>query len=152
MKNYFLLILLAFFATACDHGLAPVEEEGEIHANITYQGEWPDEDEFHDLRFVAMRFVPESTRDFLRLEEMEVSEGLDTHVDQQSVVLEDVRNGMFFFSGVAWQFSPNIFRDWRVLGLYEDNGNEFTVLGNVVEIDILVDFDDLPDFPPDDPL
>ena len=152
MKNYLLLIVPVFFAVACDHGLAPVDEEGEIHANITYVGEGPDKDAFYDLRFVAMRFVPESTTDFLRLEELEISDELETHVDQQRVVIEDVRNGMFFYSGVAWQFSPNIFQDWRVLGLYEDNGNEFTVRGDVVEIDVVVDFDDLPDFPPEDPL
>ncbi len=152
MKNLFKFSFFIILLSGCDQGLEPVgtepvDEEGEIHAQITYVGEWPDENQIYDLRFVAMRFIPESISDFLRLTEMEISNHLNIHVDQEKVILEEVHNDTFFYSGVAWQFSNNIF-DWRVVGLYEGNGGEFTVRGDIVEIDIVVDFDNLPDFPP----
>lgn len=148
-KKLLYCLIAGLVTTSCDHGLAPVDEEGEIHVTITYEGEWPPDDEIYELRFVAMRFIPGSTSDFLRLNEMEVSDRLKTQVDQQSIILEEVRNGRFFYSGVAWQFSPNIFQDWRVLGLYKEGNGEFNVRGDVVEIHVNVDFDDLPEFPPE---
>ena len=136
----------------CDQGLKPVApdpdvNEGEIHAHITYVGEWPAEDQIHDLRFVAMRFIPESETDLFRADEMEISDRLKTRVDRETVRLKEVRDGTFYYSGVAWRFSSSLF-DWRIAGLYADNGGEFTVNGDIVEIDIVVDFDNLPDFPP----
>ncbi len=152
MRNSAGFLFLFLFLSSCDQGLEPVghevvADEGEIHAHITYVGEWPPEEEFHDLRFVAMRFIPESVNDFFRLSEMEISDLLETHVDQQTVILENVKNATFYYSGVAWRFSPNIF-DWRVAGVYDENGGILTVQGDIVEIDVVVDFDNLPEFPP----
>lgn len=152
MKKRSGFILLVFVLAGCDQGLEPVApetvtDEGEIHAHITYVGEWPADDQIHDLRFVAMRFIPETEADFFRLDELEISDPLETQVDQETARLENVRNGTFYYSGVAWQFSSH-FLDWRIAGLYDDNDGRFIVEGDITEINVVVDFDHLPDFPP----
>ncbi len=152
MKHLPGFLLLLVVLAGCDQGLKPVAPDpvvydGEIHAHITYVGEWPAEDQIHDLRFVAMRFIPESESDLFRADEMEISDRLKTRVDRETVRLKEVHDGTFYYSGVAWRFTSSFF-DWRIAGLYVDNGGEFTVNGDIVEIDIVVDFANLPDFPP----
>ncbi len=135
---------------ACDHGLAPPEPEvpGSIRGIVRYSGEWPPRSEVHDLRFVAMRFVPRDTADFLQLNLMAISGGLDYGVDADTFVIDDVAPGLFVYSGVAWQFTPNIL-SWKPVGLVEADGGLFAVESDrTTQVEVDVDFRNLPPFPP----
>jgi len=144
------LLVVLFLITGCDHGLAPpdVPSAGTIRASIEYVGVWPEESDVHDLRFVAMRFVPIDTADFLQLNRMAISNRLDYGVLNQDVEISDVETGVFLYTGIAQQFTSNLL-SWRPLGLYEDNdGIFFVTKDETTEVSIVVDFADPPVFPP----
>lgn len=144
------VVILAGLLPSCDHGLAPPEPEvpGAIHGIVRYRGEWPPQTDVHDLRFVAMRFMPRDTADFLQLNLMAISGRLDYGVTADTFVVEDVAPGLFVYSGVAWQFTPNLL-SWKPVGLYERDGGLFAVEPRqTTEIEIDVDFARLPPFPP----
>lgn len=147
----FSLAALIYLTTACDTGLSPTDElpaEGSLVVNISYTGEWPPEEELLIFRFVALEFQPESLIDFFRIEEMLISEELERNAASETVIFREVPNNEYFFSGIAWQFGPNLFADWRTAGEYRENNGYFRIDGNLVEIDVLVDFNNLPVFPP----
>ncbi len=113
-----------------------------------YTDSWPSEAELEDLRFIAMRFVPQDTTDFFRLNEMAISQGLPTGVDRHEFRLENVQAGTYFYSGVAQKYGPELL-DWRPVGLVESDGGVFTVpRGGTVTVSVVVDFDNPPLFPP----
>jgi len=148
--RYLLLILFSLLLLSCDHGLEPPEDPGfgRIEGTVTYVGNWPPQEELQDLRFVAMRFIPQDTSDFFKLNEMEISAGLETNVDSDSFTLAAATSGTYFYSGIAQKFDSDLL-SWRPLGLYTDNGGVFTVTsGETVSISFVVDFDDPPIFPP----
>lgn len=145
-----LALALALASAACDHGLEPPElqDPGSIRGIVRYTGTWPAEPDVHDLRFVAMRFVPRDTADFLQLNLMAISTRLEYGVASDTFLVEDVDPGVFVYSGVAWQFTPNLL-SWKPVGLYEDEGGIFDVEANrVTELRFDVDFGNLPPFPP----
>ncbi|MGB1050090.1 MAG: hypothetical protein ACPG3U_10435 [Rhodothermales bacterium] len=134
----------------CDAGLEPPEDAGTgtIHGTITYVGEWPPEAELEDLRFIGMRFVPQDTTDFFRLNEMVISERLPDYVDRHTFTMDNVPTGTYFYSGVAQQYASDLL-SWRPVGLVESDGGVFTVQrGGSVSIEITVDFANPPPFPP----
>ncbi len=139
---------------SCDHGLAPPETPpvGAIRAYVTYVGHpnaWPPADSLRDLRFVAMRFVPADTADFLQLNRMVFSQGLKRNVAGDTTIIGNVAPGPFPYSGVAQQFSPDPFA-WRPVGLVEENGGLFVVRsGETTDVHVEVDFRSPPKFPPD---
>jgi hypothetical protein len=144
------LIALVLIAAGCDHGFAPPDEppSGVIRALISYEGAWPIESDVHDLRFVAMRFVPRDTADFLQLNRMAISDRLPYGVRNDTVTVEGVETGGFLYSGVAQQFEANLLA-WRPVGLFSDNeGVFFVTSGDTTDISLTVDFDDPPPFPP----
>ena len=144
----FVAVATLLFA-ACDGGLAPPvdTEPGVLAGEITYVGTWPDQSEIQDLRFVALRFVPQDTADFLQLNRLIASDPLTYGVDSESFVIRDVDPGVFPFSGVARRESTDLF-SWGPLGLYETNDGIIEVgAGDSVHITILVNLDVLPDFP-----
>ena len=147
------LVLAAFFAAAgCDHGLEPPERsaDGSIVGTVTYRGTWPPRSEFQDLRFVAMRFIPRDTLDFLQLNRMAISSALAYGVEQDSFRISAVAPGVFLYSGVAQQQTSDIL-SWRPVGLFEDNAGLFSVEpGTESRISLTVDFENLPVFPPED--
>jgi hypothetical protein len=150
MRQILLIILPVVLIAACDHGLQPPADAGigSIQGSIIYIGEWPPETELNDLRFVAMRFVPTDTADFFRLNEMEISAGLVTNVESGVFAINSAQVGTYFYSGIAQQFEDNLF-SWRPVGLYTANGGIFSVSrGETVTISIVVDFQDIPIFPP----
>ena len=152
LQNWVVAGLLAFgFASGgCDHGLAPPDQPptGAIRGVVTYSGTWPPLSEVIDLRFVAMRFVPTDTADFLQLNRMAISDRLDYDVSSDTFMVLNVRIGGFFYSGIAQQFEKNIL-SWQPIGLYEDNDGFFSVeQGRTTEINIHVDFSSRPPFPP----
>ncbi|GMQ83131.1 MAG: hypothetical protein BMS9Abin05_2615 [Rhodothermia bacterium] len=144
------LLVALFLITGCDHGLVPpdVPPTGTIRAAIEYVGVWPPESEFRDLRFVAMRFVPRDTADFLQLNRMVISDRLDYNVLTQDVEISEVETGVFLYTGIAQQFSSDLL-SWRPLGLYKENDGVFFVTKNeTTDVSILVDFAERPPFPP----
>lgn len=152
--NFLMLLvslgLLGLLVTGCDQGLEPppLPEMGTIAVDITYAGQWPPADSLVDLRFVAMRFVPRDTSDFLQLNRMAVSPGLNRPTTAQSIVLPNIEVGFFFYSGVAQRFDQNLL-SWRPVGLYEANDGLFEVVsGETTFVSVAVDFNKLPPFPP----
>ncbi len=143
-----LALLLTF--TGCDHGLEPPDAPplGAIQGTITYlQGtsNWPPPDSLRDLRFFALPFVPQDTLDLFRdLNQLVFSDRLNYRVADQRFFVDSVQAQQYIYSGVAQQFSRNLL-DWRPVGL----APVFTVRpGEITELSIVVDFENLPVFPP----
>ncbi len=136
--------------SGCDHGLSPPDQPptGAIRGVVTYTGTWPPLSEVFDLRYVAMRFVPTDTADFLQLNRMAISDGLDYGVSSDTFLVPDVQTGGFLYSGIAQQFEDNIL-SWKPIGIYEENDGFFSVeQGRTTEVEIRVDFASPPVFPP----
>ena len=146
-----LLILSGVLAASgCDAGLEPPPEPkaGAIEVIIDYAGAWPPPSELKDLRFVAMRFVPRDTADFLQLNRMAISDRLAFNVDADTVLLPDVEAGPYPYSGVAQQFAADLLA-WRPVGLVAGDGGLVIVEpGDTASVSMTVDFDDPPVFPP----
>lgn len=149
MSRFVLLLLLA--GAACDGGLAPPEAAvpGAIRGVVVYEGVWPAADSLFDLRFVAMRFVPQDTADFLNLNQLVFNEPrLAFNVARDSFLISGVEPGLFPYSGVAQRFGPQL-TQWRPVGLYAEDGGVFRVRsGDTVTVEVRVDFQNLPPFPP----
>lgn len=151
--TWVVIVVLATLVASCDGGLSPPEAEttGVILGGVDYLGPWPDADSLIDLRFVAMRFVPRDTSDFLQLNRIVFSDPLAVGVVRDSFTIAGVRPGVFVYSGIAQQYSSNLF-SWRPVGLYEENDGVFHVRGDdTVRIGLHVDFRNLPAFPPPTP-
>ncbi len=138
---------------ACDHGLTPAAEpQGTIFVDIAYLDpgtQWPARDSLFDLRFVAMPFLPKDTADFLQLNLLAISRGLDTRTPRPQDTLPLAADaGVYVYSGVAENFADDLFA-WRPVGLYEANGGVFEVLpGQTTRLSVTVDFTNRPPFPP----
>lgn len=144
------LLTVLLLTGGCDHGLEPPAkvENGFITGVITYTGAWPPRSEVHDIRFVAMRFVPHDTLDFLQLNRMVISDGLTYGVASESFSVRAVEPGVFVYSGVAQQQSSDLL-SWRPVGLLDGDGGIFSVdPGAEVHLELIVDFDHIPLFPP----
>ncbi len=145
MRPIVLLLLLLTYA-GCDHGLEPPDAVpvGAIRGSITYVGPWPS-DSLFDLRFFALPFVPQDTLDLFRdLNQLVFSDRLAYRVDSATVFVDSVDAQGYLYSGVAQQFTRKLL-DWRPVGL----ARLFQVRpGEVTEVSILVDFNNLPLFPP----
>ena len=143
----FLLLALLLIYTGCDHGLEPPDAPpvGSIRGTVTYVGPWPPSDSLRDLRFVALPFVPRDTLDLFReLSQLVFSERLAYYVQADTFFVDSVQAQLYVYSGVAQKFSQNLF-DWRPVGL----ADLFQVRpGEVTELSIRVDFDNIPPFPP----
>jgi hypothetical protein len=151
MRSSGIVLATLLVAFGCAHGLAPPDSppEGVIHGIVTYEGAWPPADSLHDIRFVAMRFVPTDTSDFLQLNRLIFSrQGLRRHVDADTFVVDQVPPGTFVYSGIAQKYGPALFA-WRPLGLYEENGGVFQVRQrDTTRLHIHVNFGVRPAFPP----
>jgi hypothetical protein len=144
----------ALLLTGCDHGLEPPDTPatGAINGTIFYTDDgatWPPSDSLNDLRFVALPFIPRDTLDLFRdLTQLVFSNRLEARVLQDTFFVENVTAQTYVYSGVAQQFGPGLL-DWRPVGLYKQNGGLFQVRpGEVTELTIMVDFRNLPPFPP----
>ncbi len=142
-----LLLALLLIYTGCDHGLEPPDAPpvGSIRGTVTYVGAWPPSDSLRDLRFVALPFVPRDTLDLFRcLSQLVFSERLAYNIQADTFFVDSVQAQIYVYSGVAQKFSQNLF-DWRPVGL----ADLFQVRpGEVTELSIRVDFDNIPPFPP----
>jgi hypothetical protein len=157
MKRFLLPIITAilFLTSGCLESLGPNEEElgptGTIRGRVTYTGQWPPESQLQDIRFVAMKFQPRNAQDILfalLTGELVSTEGLRRNVAVDTFSVRDVPNGTYVYNGIARQFGPNQLNDWDALGLYKPNKGVFTIRGNDIFIEINVDFNNLPPFPP----
>lgn len=140
-------LALLVAGVGCHAGLEPPSEPGfgRISVQISYTGAWPNPSELQDLRFVALRFIPRDTTDLLQLNRMVISRGLQRNVTEESVLLDLVPEGEYVYAGVAQQFSTDIF-DWRPVGLVD---GAFRVEPDLVtHVSAVVDFGNLPPFPP----
>ncbi len=146
------LILLALplaLLSACDGGIAPPETTrvGTISGTVTYSSPWPPEDQFQEIRFVALRFVPRDTADFLQLNRISFSDPLTYGLAADSFVVADVPVGFFPYSGIARQETDDIF-SWGPIGLYQESDGVFNVVeGETTFVSVVVDFTSPPDFP-----
>lgn len=148
-KSGFLLVLFAFIIASCNKGLEPEEvlPEGTLIVNILYNSDWPEPEDIVDFRFVGFKFEPQSEADFVRINEMLISDPLAYGVTNQTLMFEDIPNQRYYMGAIAWQYGPNVFADWRAAAMYTAGNGQFTIEGNTVEITITVDFNNLPDFP-----
>ncbi len=118
------LLIFGLFA-GCDGGLAPPPPSplAHIEGSIYYTGPWPPADSVRELRFVALRFVPQNALDLLlRFNELVFSDTLRRFVDYDTFrVTLDLRGVVadtFYYSGIAWKFGPGLL-DWRPLVVYD---------------------------------
>ncbi|ACY47987.1 hypothetical protein Rmar_1096 [Rhodothermus marinus DSM 4252] len=124
-KPLTLLFPVILLLAGCDGGLAPPPPSplAVIEGTVYYNGPWPHPDSVRELRFVAMRFVPQSALDLLlRFNEIEYSDTLRRFVDSDTfrvvIDLEGVAADTFRYSGIAWKFGPGLL-DWRPLVVYD---------------------------------
>ncbi|MCB0720354.1 MAG: hypothetical protein KDD65_18050 [Bacteroidetes bacterium] len=135
--------------TACEGGLAPESDDsvGTIRGTVTYLGQWPPEDSVRDLRFVALRFVPADTSDFLQLNRIEVSRQLEYGLASDTFSVRGVGTGVFPYSGIARQVTENLF-SWAPLGLVSENDGVIILgAGETIDVNVTVDFAHIPRFP-----
>lgn len=136
-------------ALACDAGIGPPDDKrvGTIAGTISYSTPWPSEDQFREIRFVALRFVPRDTADFLQLNRIEFSTPLRYGVSSDTFSIPDVAVGFFPYSGVARQATDDVF-SWGPIGLFTEDDGVFSVEeAETTFVHVVVDFAAPPDFP-----
>lgn len=149
----FFAVLLTGLSAGCDNGLVPPDapERGAISGTVSYTGPWPPDSSLFDVRFVALRIVPESADDIVSefsKQRVVLSNGLDRPATADTFFVPAVTTGPYVYSGVAIQQSSNVF-DWVPIGLYDENAGIFQVLpGDTTVLHIEVDFNNIPPFPP----
>jgi hypothetical protein len=161
---YYLVIffIFLFLFCTCDHGLKPAEEnqsqKSEISGTISYIN-WPPADSLYDLRLVVFRRYPPGDI-FGELGEGRAhvypaigQDGLPLYVDTTAYVME-LDPGYYKYVAVAQQYGSNPFADWLAAGQYDtlltdDLPTPINVISGELleEINIQVDFDDLPPQP-----
>lgn len=143
------LILSATLMVGCNEGISPPTEDrlGTISGTISYSMPWPPPDEFVEIRFVALRFVPQDTADFLQLNRMVFSDPLTYGVAADTFTISNVPVGFFPYSGVARQATSDVF-SWGPIGLFAGGDGVFSVdEAETTRVHVDVDFSNPPDFP-----
>ncbi len=154
----FAAVVLVFLAS-CDEGLTPDPIDNTVPGLgglVTVVSAWPPADSVRDLRIVAFRNYP--PRDILT----EVLGGTAIFSDQLQydssrqvyrIVGEELQ-GAFAYVVAAQQFGDNLFQDWRVVGVYTLSGDvnlpspvDLEAGRYIDDVDILVDFNNLPPQP-----
>lgn len=144
----------------CTGGLDPamVPVEGKIAGTVWFRGPWPPADSVLDLRVVAFQVYPPTNV----LEEVLsgralFSERLLAALSVESAPYELVVPQppvVFRYIVVAQQYGPDIFRHWRVVGVYTRDTVSYRPDSLLVEpggvypnVDIQVNFERLPPQP-----
>ncbi|HRR09731.1 MAG TPA: hypothetical protein PLO56_13655 [Rhodothermales bacterium] len=147
------LVLLILFAviSGCDHGFEP-PERGKISGTIIFKGKWPPAEEVRALYFGAAPFTPCSVDDIVaRFSEVALSNDLNasgTGIEEATFSISDVNPAVYVYSGVYLQYGPTVL-EIKPVGVFSENNGAFIVSsGQTTEIDLTVDFDQLPPFPP----
>jgi hypothetical protein len=147
-----ILFFLLWALSACDHGLEPPPAvKPGFSGRITYVGNWPPADSIYLLAVVAFKTFPPTNilADILSGNAV-YDTSLSRNVESQDYqILTDPAT--FQYIVVAQQYGPDIFSQWRVIGVYSDNPSQGTPKSVVISpemfvtgIDITVDFDHLP--------
>lgn len=151
--RYFVILLLCLACPACDHGLVPPDDpqRGAISGTVSYEGPWPDLSSVFDIRFVALRIVPQSAQDIIdefERQRVVLSRGLRRPATSDTFFVGSVITGPYVYCGIAIQQSSNVF-DWVPVGLYTENAGIIQVNpDDTTHVHIHVDFNNPPPFPP----
>lgn len=155
-KIFFAPFLL--FLLSCDHGLKPSEvgattyEEPGFGGTVYFKGTWPDT--VYDLRVVAFRnYPPSDIINEVLGGKAKFSQSLPKKVDSTKYeVLADT--GKWEYIAVALQYGPNIFSDWKAIGVYDTTEYDtiptpiYIPYGKFIRgINITCDFDNPPPQP-----
>jgi len=155
----FIFLIMGFMVIAsCDHGLSPevADIDPGFQGELRVMSTWPPKDSVRDLRVVAFRNYP--PKDILS----EVINGSAVFSDElpygetsiSYLIQDETLSGAFSYIVVAQNYGGDPFQDWRAVGVYTLSGDvrQPTALdlgsGNFIsEVDITVDFYDLPPQP-----
>jgi hypothetical protein len=126
VRNIPILFLIILLLPGCaDHGLSPSDSDSDklpgFGGVIRVKSQLPPSDSLRDLRVVAFRNYPP-----LNIV-LDVASKKAVFTDTTIVIKGDISSyriqnsdaiGEFKYVVVAQQFGPNIFTDWRVVGVY----------------------------------
>ena len=139
--------------SACDRGLEPPPAvKPGFGGRITYKGNWPPPDSIKLLAVVAFKNFPPTNivADVLNGEAI-FDTTLRRNVEFQDYKIFVTEPSTYRYVVVAQQYGPNIFSDWRIIGVYSDDPDrirpktvEVRKDSFVSDVDILVDFGLLP--------
>jgi hypothetical protein len=147
-NNIGLALCLVLTLSACDHGLEPPPPaKPGFGGRITYKGKWPPADSIQLLAVVAFKQFPPTNI---------IADILSGNAVYDTALARNVQSQDYqFFTEpvtfryvvVAQQYGPDIFSNWRVIGVYSDDPLQATPKAVVVSpgtfvsgIDITVDF------------
>lgn len=123
-----LLLPLILLLYSCDHGLKPPEvthqqyEEPGFGGTVYFRGNWPDT--VYDLRVVAFRnYPPRNIINEVIEGKAKFSQSLPRRVDSTKYEVP-ADTGKWEYIVVALQHGPNIFSDWKAIGVYDTNPND----------------------------
>ncbi len=135
---------------------APEAQFGGFAGTVSFRN-WPLRDSVKDLRVFALRSLPTKALLSQVLSGNVViyppSTSLPYNVDSQPYATY-ASTTTFVYVGVAQRFGQDLTADWRIVGVYDDNGDRTRPLPITVptadtlrHIDISVDFQNLPPQP-----
>jgi len=152
------LIFTGILLVSCDHGLDPEQALGDpgFGGTISVRMAWPPPDSVRQLRVVAFRTYPPNEVLTEVLNGTAVfSDELPYGEAEISYTIQDPTfRGVFEYIAVAQNYGPDLFTQWRAVGVYTVTGDVQLPSpvdlgdGRFVEgIDIVVDFINLPPQP-----
>ncbi len=144
--------------SACSGGLNPemVPVEAKISGTVWFRGTWPPADSVRDLRVVAFQtYPPTNVLEEVLAGRAVFSERLPIAVQSSPYELTIPRPPVVLrYIVVAQQYGPDLFRHWRVVGVYTRDTLTYRPESLAVEtggvypgVDIHVNFDRLPPQP-----
>ncbi len=164
LTGYVFLSGLVF--SACTHGLEPLQVpsvQPGFGGTIYYVSPWPHPpaDSVYDIRVVAFYDYPtqniftEVTNGGAKIYPPIGAAGVRLFTDSLPYTFDLDSSSTFQYVAVAMQYGPNVFADWKVVGVYGDSldaGNRSSVVvpANtfVNGINIYVNFENPPPAPP----
>jgi hypothetical protein len=162
-KSYLLLIIIYIILQSCDAGLKP-HEKAYLAGTITYKDGtkyWPYNyinpagDSVYDVRVVTFKTYPpvNIVSDILNGNAW-FTNSLPKFVESSNFSLQITNYPIELqYIVVAMQYGPNIFQDWKVIGVYTLTGNNKEHSAIIIKdpikynISIDVDFNNLPPQP-----
>jgi len=158
-----LSFLCLFLVPGCDQGLAPESASNTVTrphgiSGMIHFRNWPPQDSVVDLRLVSFKGQPSQNlvSDVLNGKAKYTATLLPYGADSISytLLLAPLAPGTFAYTAVAQQYGPNLYTDWRAVGVYHAPndttrpGAIFVPPDSVVRgINITVDFQHPPPTP-----
>lgn len=159
------LLSILFILSGCSQGLEPEPQPQQTVLPYGIAGKffftnWPPSDSVRNLAIIAFKTVPQGNLFDIVIDPQRAKYKIDVApygVDsvEYELLLAPTASGLFEYIAVGQQYGPNILNDWRVAGLHSSPGDTsrnpapvFVPAGVIVgDIDIYVDFDNLPPQP-----